>query len=112
MRILARIAETMASAHAKGVMHLDLKPANIILQPYGQVSIIDWGLARFHDIEAYAAYLRAAGETATPQASAWEGFAGTPSYMPAEQARGGAGRGARGWGDCGARGRRDAVPGG
>lgn len=89
LRILTHVAETLANAHAKGVMHLDLKPANIMLQPFGQVSVIDWGLARFHDEGAYRAYLDAAGETAAPELAAWSGVAGTPSYMPVEQAMGG-----------------------
>jgi serine/threonine protein kinase len=57
-------------AHAKGVLHLDLKPANIVLQAFGQVSVIDWGLAQFHDIEAYRAFPRECKET---DYRGWEG---------------------------------------
>ena len=88
VRILSRVCETMANAHAKGVLHLDLKPANLMLLPFGQVCVIDWGVARFHDLEAYARYLQAAGEGATPSAAAYDGVAGTPNYMPKEQAAG------------------------
>ena len=46
VEILIRICETIASAHDKGIMHLDLKPANVVVQSYRQVSVIDWGLAK------------------------------------------------------------------
>jgi CRP-like cAMP-binding protein len=88
VRILARLGETMANAHAKGVLHLDLKPANLMLLPYGQVCVLDWGVARFHDLEAYRAFLSVSGESEVPESAAYEGIAGTPSYMPVEQALG------------------------
>lgn len=88
IRIVARISETMANAHAKGVLHLDLKPANIMLLPYGQVCILDWGVARFHDMDAYRAYLRSVGEAEEAPEAGYAGVAGTPAYMPVEQATG------------------------
>jgi len=88
IRILSRMSETMANAHAKGVLHLDLKPANIMLLPYGQVCILDWGVARFHDLTMYQAYRRAAGDLEVAQESGYSGIAGTPAYMPVEQVSG------------------------
>jgi len=88
IRTMARISETMQNAHAKGVLHLDLKPANIMLLPYGQVCILDWGVAQFHDLAAYRAFLRQAGDPEPVAAAGYEGIAGTPSYMPVEQATG------------------------
>lgn len=88
IRILARTSEAMANAHAKGVLHLDLKPANIMLLPYGQVCILDWGVARFHDLEAYQAYRSAAGDAEVATEAGYQGVAGTPAYMPVEQAAG------------------------
>lgn len=85
LRIVTRVAETMANAHAKGVMHLDLKPSNVILQPYGQVSVIDWGIARFFDASLYAAWLEEAGEPPAELPEDESGGAGTPGYMPPEQ---------------------------
>lgn len=90
IRILTRLGETMANAHAKGVLHLDLKPGNVILLPHGQVCVIDWGVARFHDLVQYETFLRQAGVTETPDAAGFRGIAGTPEYMPAEQAKGAA----------------------
>lgn len=46
MRIFVTICNAVAYAHAKGVLHRDLKPENIIVGQYGQVIILDWGLAK------------------------------------------------------------------
>ena len=43
--IVERIAEVIAYAHAHGIIHRDLKPSNVILGNYGEVLLIDWGLA-------------------------------------------------------------------
>ena len=45
LRLFDRICDTVAFAHARGVVHRDLKPANIMIGPFGQVVILDWGLA-------------------------------------------------------------------
>lgn len=84
VRILSRVAETLANAHSKGVLHLDVKPANVMLEPFGHVGLIDWGIARFFDHERYAAFLRDAGE-AVDEPAADDVVAGTPVYMPPEQ---------------------------
>ncbi len=84
LRIVGRIAETMENAHDKGLLHLDLKPQNVMVDAHGQVSIIDWGTSRFYDRGRYEDFLRSVGaddvETIPPRASG-----GTPAYMPAEQ---------------------------
>jgi eukaryotic-like serine/threonine-protein kinase len=45
LRLFDRVCDTVAFAHASGVIHRDLKPANIMVGPFGQVQILDWGLA-------------------------------------------------------------------
>jgi eukaryotic-like serine/threonine-protein kinase len=45
LRLFDRICDTVAFAHARGVIHRDLKPANIMVGAFGQVQILDWGLA-------------------------------------------------------------------
>lgn len=47
MRIFITICQAVAYAHAKGVLHRDLKPENIIVGKYGEVLILDWGLAKY-----------------------------------------------------------------
>ena len=44
--VLERLAETCHFAHERGVIHRDLKPANVMLGDYGEVHVMDWGLAR------------------------------------------------------------------
>ncbi len=44
--LLVRVCETIGFAHAKGVVHRDLKPANVRIGKYGEVYVMDWGLAR------------------------------------------------------------------
>jgi serine/threonine-protein kinase len=45
LRLFDRVCDTVAFAHAHGVVHRDLKPANNLVGPFGQVQIVDWGLA-------------------------------------------------------------------
>jgi serine/threonine-protein kinase len=72
LSVMDQICDGLAFAHAKGVVHRDLKPGNIHLQPDGQVKILDFGLAR----------LGASDMTKTGTVM------GTPHYMSPEQVRG------------------------
>ena len=72
MRITARLAEALAHAHAQGVVHRDVKPANVMLLPSGEPKILDFGIAR-----TSSAALTGASDT-------W----GTPAYMSPEQVTG------------------------
>jgi eukaryotic-like serine/threonine-protein kinase len=47
VRIFATICQGIAYAHSKGILHRDIKPENIIIGKYGEVLILDWGLAKF-----------------------------------------------------------------
>ncbi|EKE08681.1 MAG: hypothetical protein ACD_17C00050G0001 [uncultured bacterium] len=48
-RVFLQVCEATAYTHAKGIIHRDLKPENIILGKYGEVMILDWGIAEFLD---------------------------------------------------------------
>src|SRR5204863_2402306 len=46
LRIFLRICEAVSFAHANGIVHCDLKPENVMLGDFGEVLVMDWGVAR------------------------------------------------------------------
>ncbi len=81
--ILSQVAEAMAYVHAQGVVHRDLKPGNIRVGEYGEVHVMDWGIAKLADDVAGGA------ESGAPRQAENSGGAGTPPYMSPEQWRSG-----------------------
>ena len=73
IRIMLQVLDALASAHALGVIHQDIKPANIMLDSEMRVKVADFGISRFANTEV------------TSVSSSM----GTPNYMSPEQCRGG-----------------------
>jgi eukaryotic-like serine/threonine-protein kinase len=85
------VVNTVAFAHANRVIHRDLKGSNIVLGDFGEVIVLDWGLAKALDAgiaDALPDEARPAGQPADPDMTVAGQFLGTPAYMAPEQAAG------------------------
>lgn len=76
LEILMRLADAISFAHSRGIIHRDIKPENVMLGDFGEVLVMDWGLA--YSVSGDRAPLQDPSEV----------MAGTPAYMAPEMAAG------------------------
>ena len=86
LRVFQRVCDAVAFAHAHGVVHRDLKPENVMVGAFGEVLVMDWGIARLLESAADDPSARPPGSRGTAAGS----VLGTLSYMAPEQAAGAA----------------------
>jgi tetratricopeptide (TPR) repeat protein/tRNA A-37 threonylcarbamoyl transferase component Bud32 len=91
------VARALAYAHSRGVLHRDLKPQNVVLGAFGEVFLLDWGLARLRKPESDPTDDALGGPgpggapatvEAEPEQTDAAAVLGTWAYMPPEQAEG------------------------
>ena len=85
-----RVVETMAYSHSRGVVHRDLKPSNIMIGAYGEVLVLDWGLAKLVGATEQVPADEAPVDLGPDQNRQTKvgAITGTPAYMSPEQAQG------------------------
>jgi serine/threonine-protein kinase len=101
LRLFLRICETVSFAHSRGILHRDLKPSNVMVGAFGEVLVMDWGLAKILQLdsagrfdetvsspEPLSAAVTGDGEAQIASATERGAIMGTPGFMSPEQAQG------------------------
>ena len=83
VQVLIKVCQAVAYAHSRGVIHRDLKPSNIMVGEFGQVTVLDWGVAKVHGVAEDAVCL---GRPIDDTPDRFDQLVGTPAWMSPEQA--------------------------
>src|SRR5262245_13723505 len=86
LQVFEQVCQTVAYAHSRGILHRDLKPDNIMVGAFGEVQVMDWGLAKVLDRPGEEGTVHPASDVRLQTQAGT--VAGTPAYMAPEQARG------------------------
>lgn len=87
LRAFLKICDAVSFAHSRGVVHRDLKPSNVMIGAFGEVLVLDWGIARLAGGTEESAAIGAAGPPAEGDTAPGT-VLGTPGFMAPEQAQG------------------------
>lgn len=84
--MFVKVCDAVAYAHSKGIIHLDIKPANIQISEYGDVLLCDWGLAKILDLECDESFFKSGVANPKEANTTIDGYVkGSPGFMAPEQ---------------------------
>ncbi len=100
LTVFQKVCDALAFAHSKGVIHRDLKPENVMIARYGEVLVMDWGIAKLvkpvgaakdgakREVNVKSTFIQLPRDGGNPCATMSGAILGTPGFMSPEQARG------------------------